>query len=867
MSISLAITVMRDVLATEPLRLSIPFRKGQLVELDKITLIDQELDTLPLKLTALERWADKSIRWLLIDTLLHDQITSNSTLILSNSTQSKTPENHLLTTETNNTITIDTGPFKLSLDKHQLTPTITNNETTQTNHLTSSITLRDKNNNEFTPQVTAIKHAIGQHDVTTHIEAHGKFSIPTSDFEADFASRFDFYAGTSIVKWQFTLHNPAAAKHRGGLWDLGDDASLLFKDLSINFNISAIDQIQLSLNENQSPITSQFDSNNGSSPRLSLHQHSSGGENWNSRNHINASEKLSVQVRGYELSDSNNEYKGNRANPIIQVQNNDLTLATHIENFWQNFPKAIKENNNSISLSLFPELDNQLHELQGGEKKTHTLFLDFNDTPEVLNWARQPSRATVSSEHYAATNTIPLLSDSMTDDSFKTLIDQGIKGPDNFFNKREKIDEYGWRHFGDIYADHETLYQTEDATPLSSHYNNQYDPIYGFARQYIETGNPQWFQLMDDLAKHVTDIDIYHTDRDREEYNHGLFWHTDHYLDAGTCSHRTFSKKHLEVDHVAQSGGGPGTEHCYTTGLRYHYYLTGHPPSKQAVIELTTWMTYAQEGTGSLLERIQAIRTKDIPRLKRLQKGEKIACFQYPLTRGTGNYISTLLDAYYLTDNNKLIEQIESIIRETIHPNDDIADRNLTDIEMTWSYTIFLQAIAKYLHYKADHQEFDNNYLYARDSLLHYANWIADNEQPYLENSDVLEYPNHTWTAQDIRKACVLMDAYYFAPQNTQHYKERANHFSHYVANTLKDESTRSFSRILAILMQNSVPSSKTKPLAKTIKDAGINIKNHGPAPLLTTRKLATKIILDLIKLSFKFSIKRELKWLKNRLK
>ena len=82
----------------------------------------------------------------------------------------------------------------------------------------------------------------------------------------------------------------------------------------------------------------------------------------------------------------------------------------------------------------------------------------------------------------------------------------------------------------------------KNASWIATEYNNQYDPIYGFLRQFASTGNSQWFELADDLAHHVLDIDIYHSKYDKAEYNGGLFWHTDHYLDAETSSHRSYSK-------------------------------------------------------------------------------------------------------------------------------------------------------------------------------------------------------------------------------------------------------------------------------------------------------------------------------------
>ena len=48
---------------------------------------------------------------------------------------------------------------------------------------------------------------------------------------------------------------------------------------------------------------------------------------------------------------------------------------------------------------------------------------------------------------------------------------------ESILNRREIIDEYGWRNFGEIYADHEAVYH-QGRGPFVSHYNNQYDLIF-----------------------------------------------------------------------------------------------------------------------------------------------------------------------------------------------------------------------------------------------------------------------------------------------------------------------------------------------------------------------------------------------------
>ena len=73
-----------------------------------------------------------------------------------------------------------------------------------------------------------------------------------------------------------------------------------------------------------------------------------------------------------------------------------------------------------------------------------------------------------------------------------------------------------------------------------SHYNNQYDVVGGCALQFLRSGDSRWWALMRAMARHVADTDVYHTDGDKSAYNHGLFWHTYHYVDADTSTHRAY---------------------------------------------------------------------------------------------------------------------------------------------------------------------------------------------------------------------------------------------------------------------------------------------------------------------------------------
>ena len=429
------------------------------------------------------------------------------------------------------------------------------------------------------------------------IRAQGEFKAPSRPRWGRFVARLSFYAGSAFVQMQITLHNPQAARHPGGLWDLGDEGSVYFKELSLHIPLQAQVASQVAWTANAFHCL-----NDSLVGDIEIYQDSSGGENWQSTNHVNRFGRVMHAFRGYRLSvgDSLLE-QGLRATPVVAVRGEKGAIAATVDKFWQNFPKALEVHGNELSVGLFPRQYNDVYELQGGEQKTHTIYLQFFAPGEDLaepGWVHDRLIPRATAEWYADSKAVCYLSPLNHDTNVecRELIDSAISGRQSFFARREIIDEYGWRHFGDLYADHEAVGHT-GPQPLVAHYNNQYDVIYGAIVQYLRGGDRRWFELMADLARHVIDIDIYHTRKDRSEYNGGLFWHTDHYLDAGTATHRTYSKASLNVRDASSYGGGPSNEQNYTSGLLHYYYLTGDETAREAVLSLGDWVIAMDEGS------------------------------------------------------------------------------------------------------------------------------------------------------------------------------------------------------------------------------------------------------------------------------
>jgi hypothetical protein len=527
---------------------------------------------------------------------------------------------------------------------------------------------------------------------------------------------------------------------------------------------------------------------------LTIYQDSSGGENWRSSNHVNRNGEIPLRFRGYSCAAGSQETAGSRATPIVCLRSGTRVVSVAYRQFWERFPKAIEATAATLRIGLLPGELADAHEIQGGEQVSEELLVCFDEdrVSEVpLAWVRDPLRPMASPAWYCAAEAMPHLASAADDPNvgYLELVNAAIEGPEAFAVKRERIDEYGWRHFGDLYADHETV-KHAGPQPLISHYNNQYDAIAGFACQFFGSADLRWLAAMEDLARHVVDIDIYHTTGDKAAYSQGLFWHTAHHTDAGRATHRTYPRA------AAPASGGPSPEHNYNTGLMLHYFLTGDPRSREAAIGLAEWVIAMDDGARTPLRWLSRRPTG-------LASATGSRHYHGP-GRAPGNSIVALMNACRLTGDARYLSKAEELMRRCAHPEQDLEALNLLDAERRWYYTVFLQALGRYLEFKAERGEVDEQYAYARATLLHYARWMVVHEYPYLQKPEILEYPTETWAAQDMRKSDVFeYAARHAAATERERFLERARFFFDASVSSLSGMSTRTFTRPVVLMLTN----------------------------------------------------------------
>lgn len=774
----------------EPVTLGVPFPRGACRDSGTLLLRGAGGAAQPLQARVLDRWSDGTARWVLLDF----QATVNGEagdvdLVVGGGDAARGPTpkgGGIRVAENDGVVSIETGAasFRVSAES----PALVADARVGGERALAGGALRIVDAQGGVGRVRWRPPAV-EEDGPLRACVRAEGDVRGRGWRLALVARLHFFAASPVVRLLLTIRNPRRAAHPGGYWELGDAGSVLLKEASLILRApggAPPAAIRCSLEAGE-PLEAWARS-------VHVHQESSGGKMWDSPNHVNRDGRVALRFRGYRAALDAGRREGLRASPVVLIDRGGVALGAAFPRFWQNFPRAVEATPDQLALSFWPAAHGDLHELQGGEQKTHECFLAFGPdrvTGVPLEWCRSRLVATAAPECYAASGAVTYLSLPADDPrrGYASLVGAAIDGDDTLLGKRERLDEYGWRHFGEIYGDHEAVRQT-GSEPLVSHYNNQYDPVAGFAYQFMRSGDARWWTQGDELAAHVVDIDLYHTDEDKAAYNQGLFWHTVHYIDAGKATHRSYPRA------AGSHGGGPASEQNYTTGLALRYFMTGDAAAREAAVGLAQFVIDMDDGSKTVFGWLDHGYTG-------LATASGSTLYHGP-GRGSGNSLNALVDGHHLTGDRRFLDKAEQVVRRCVHPRQDIDALELLDAERKWFYTMFLQALARYIDCKAELGEVDAMYAYGRAALLHYARWMAEHEYPYLDKPEILEFPTETWAAQDLRKSEVFDHAArHTSEAERDRFVERAEFFYDYAVSTLSRMPTRTLARPVVLLLSH----------------------------------------------------------------
>jgi hypothetical protein len=768
-------------------RLGVPLPRGWMPEGRAVAAFDPATKLpVPVQGRTLARWPDRSVKWLLLDAVVPEGGNAPAIELASDPVvPALLPD---LPVERRPTgVSVDTGAITVAFDAAG-------------DRLIGAV--RDANGAEWLDASGVRVRAVGASGeplsvITTGVcidEAGPLRTVvsQTGEIAAGLARPLEFVARWSLTRGSAGLHlvlrvrNPNPALHPGGVWDLGDPGSARLADLSVELAPSgAASSLAWCSAPHDVPTRVE-------AADWHLYQDSSGGPCWDSPNHVEADGTPGVRFRGWHARGAGVDVRGDRAQPSVEVEVPAGCIAASVQDFWQNFPKALRWRAGRISAGFFPAERGRPVELQGGEQKRHRVAFAFGaGALAAVKGLVDPPHAWVDPAWVEASRVVPgAVVGLEATPAWRDHVSTIVEGPESFAERRERIDEYGWRHFGDLWADHEAVHH-RGPEPFVSHYNNQYDFVHSAGLHALRTGDARWARLARESADHTVDIDVYHTDGDRSSFNGGLFWHTDHYLPARTATHRTYSRGNASG---GDYGGGPSNEHDYASGLLLHHFRTGDPDALETVIGLAEWVVAMDDGARTLLGLVDAGPTG-------LASRTLDPDYHGP-GRGAGNSIATLIDAYVGSGRRRFLDKAEELLRRCIHPRDDIAARGLDQPEQRWSYLMFLQVLGgHYLPLKQELGELDYGFHHARASLLHYADWMLEHEVPYQEIRERLELPTETWPAHDMRKCHVLhLAARYDDRGRRDAFAARAAFFHDRSLQDLGGFQTRHLTRPLVIL-------------------------------------------------------------------
>ena len=703
----------------EPVTVGLPFPAGWERDPSHLCLLDEKSMPLPLQVRVNAAWRDGTIMWALLDFPVDVDAASTRVYRLERdklgTSGTKSP---LSVDKTKAGLVVITGPMKAVLangkgpvisglwldwngdhefeDKEQAAapgkPGVINGIDASTNKPFSEAWGRREN---------IIIEEQGLQKVQLLVT--GTLAGAQGEDFLEYDLRLFFFGGSSQMRLQFAIRNPRVAGQVDDRWLLGCEGSFYIGKLEMSLQF-------LSGQEPPQMILGSLFDGLGFEARqiplersLSIHQESSGGDNWFHRNHVDKDNLIPMQYRGYKVFYGDREIcNGDRPVPWVTVEDSRKGMAVAVRGFWQNFPKALKvDTQGLVSISLWPKREGGPHELQGGEQKTHELavYLQTGQGPgeRFDHWSTvtmrsflEPLFTCAPADWYMESGAFGLGVAYRPKEiqEYEWLAQAPVMDERyNVYKGREFIDEYGWRNYGDFLADNEPdeTHGPNKGKLTLSHWNLAFDYAWGMLLQCVRTaaGAPEiarhWWQLAGEGARHLSDIDIYHTELDEEGRYAlgGRFYHTHHGVNAGRATHRASPEEELWNDLHWPWGRGVNNIDAFfydSRGMCYYSLMSGDLQVQRSALQAADLVEYS-------------IRNNRNPQIDNF-------------SRQAGNNLQVLTDAWIITRDDRYRRAADEIVersRATIFGFGPSDNPRQVQIDGLGFHSIFFDALGRYV--------------------------------------------------------------------------------------------------------------------------------------------------------------------------
>lgn len=404
-----------------------------------------------------------------------------------------------------------------------------------------------------------------------------------------FTTRYYFWSGRKDVQIDFRLENNQSL----GLPNMGTPHTNYFDQLGLTLRMNGAINSVTTPNVQRSLAT---------------------GQTWELKQKFSMPSDPLQMLNGFQFTEILNGAtiaSGNRHAGSLGVASGSKAIAVGVDRFWQNFPKAFTVTGNRVTVGLFPSYGSgpyftgqygsplpptssqvdpmsvQNFRFEGGRWKTHSIWLDFSHNgiftmSKVEDLASRIVRPLLvraqdlnmpfQAGAFGQLATARQAWGDVAKDRYERLMD--VMASDSAADNQPTLGQigfpkfrtrggtygggqfYGWDNYGDIvWGD--------------GYASLHYDMPLVLLLNWFRTGDFKFYDIGRDMATHRRDYDQYHSKTPNDPSRGGQFYEKGWF-------HGNF--------------GEPEQSHTWVHGLLMHYVMTGDEGSREAAIEVFTFI-------------------------------------------------------------------------------------------------------------------------------------------------------------------------------------------------------------------------------------------------------------------------------------
>lgn len=325
--------------------------------------------------------------------------------------------------------------------------------------------------------------------------------------------------------------------------------------------------------------------------------------------------KPTSDLRLFQVDDENYRFEGaegegTKAPGWAEMDDGKGVIAVALKDFWQQWPKSLEVDSKSLKIGLFPEFqegafkhmepwykyqylfEDNFYRLRQGQAPRWQIWLDLSGDGESLaKFANAPLVPSADPTQAIATGVwghiAPAGSPGMKayDDWAENLFDNG------YCNSIKEQRDYGAMNWGDWFGERHCNWG-----------NHEYDTPKHILTQFARTGDPKYFYVGNNAARHTSEIDVIQfVNEDLKRHFEDFVGLNENYPIRPGMVHEHcvghvsgfYSVEQIRELYVSFGTGKSKNPylcldpynlgHIWTQGMTYNYFLTGDPWMKETV--------------------------------------------------------------------------------------------------------------------------------------------------------------------------------------------------------------------------------------------------------------------------------------------